>query len=175
MWFWTAAICAALAGTMYGFSTIVTGLTQLQKYAYNALITGLSIVLGLAFAAQFKQYAEMMRWRFLASEYRSLGDFEDVLGCDSYRSTMRILWTGRRKGAWYPSKAQLVAAFWLIVFVAFNVCAALLGLTYSIDVSDKFVFVSSGALKRSPLHPELVSQPPPKKTFLSLLVPFFPT
>jgi hypothetical protein len=145
MWFWTAGICGALAGTMYGFSTIKFGLTQMQKYAYNALITGLSIVLGLAFAAQFKQYAEMMRWRFLASQYRSLSDFEDVLGCDSYRSTLRILWNGRRKGTWYPSKTQVLAAFWLAVFVAFNVCAALLGLTYSIDVSDNFVHISQGA------------------------------
>ena len=146
MWFWTAGICSALAGTMYGFSTIVAGLTQTQKYAYNALITGLSIVLGLAFAAQFKQYAEMMRWRFLASQYRSIQDFEEVLGCDSYRSTLSIMWNGRRAGTWSPSKSQVVAAFWLAVFVAFNTFAALLGLTYSIDVSDTFVSTSYGTL-----------------------------
>ena len=144
MWFWTAGICATLAGIMYGFSTLQYGLSQGQKYAYNALITGFSIVLGLAFAAQFKQYAEMMRWRFLASEYRSLEDFEDVLGCDSYRSTIRIMWNGRRRGQFYPSKTQLIAAFWLVVFVMFNVCAALLGLTYSIDVSDTNVYVTIG-------------------------------
>lgn len=80
MWCPTAFICGALAGTMYGFSTITLGLSQSQKYVYNALVTGLSIVLGLAFAAQFKQYAEMMRWRFLASQYRTLQDFELVLG-----------------------------------------------------------------------------------------------
>ncbi|KIW63340.1 hypothetical protein, variant [Phialophora macrospora] len=129
---------------MYGFSTIETGLTKKQKYVYNALITGMSILLGLAFAAQFKQYAEMMRWRFLASQYRTIQDFEDVLGCDSYRSTLRILWAGRRRGVWYPTKTQLVAAFWILVFVTFNVCAALLGLTYSIDVSTTFVHVSYG-------------------------------
>jgi hypothetical protein len=146
MWLWTAGICGALAGTMYGFSTLQSGLTQTQKYVYNALVTGLSIVLGLAFAAQFKQYAEMMRWRFLASQYRSLQDFEEVLGCDSYRSTLRILWTHRRRGSFLPSKTQLIALFWVVVFVIFNVCAALLGLTYSIDVSTDFVFVSPGML-----------------------------
>ena len=129
---------------MYGFSTISQGLSQGQKYAYNALITGFSIVLGLAFAAQFKQYAEMMRWRFLASQYRSIEDFEDVLGCDSYRNTLRILWSGRRKGQWWPTKSQLIALFWLIVFVVFNVCAALLGLTYSTDVSDTAVHITHG-------------------------------
>ncbi|KIW26001.1 uncharacterized protein PV07_09132 [Cladophialophora immunda] len=144
MWLWTAGICGALAGTMYGFSTIKLGLSQTQKYVYNAMITGLSIVLGLAFAAQFKQYAEMMRWRFLASQYRTIQDFEDVLGCDSYRSTLRIMWSGRRPGTWYPSKAQVVAAIWLLIFVVFNTVAALLGLTYSIDVSDEFVSVGTG-------------------------------
>ncbi|KIW77330.1 hypothetical protein Z517_09776 [Fonsecaea pedrosoi CBS 271.37] len=139
MWLWTAGICGALAGTMYGFSTIKTGLSQTQKYVYNAMITGLSIVLGLAFAAQFKQYAEMMRWRFLASQYRTIQDFEDVLGCDSYRSALRIMWKGRRRGTWYPSKAQVVAAIWILIFVAFNTFAALLGLTYSIDVSEDFL------------------------------------
>jgi hypothetical protein len=144
MWFWTFGICLALFGVLYGFSSVRTGISQGQKLAYNALVTGLSIVLGLAFAAQFKQYAEMMRWRFLASEYRSLEDFEDVLGCDSYRSTMRILWTGRKRGKFYPSKTQLIAVFWLVVFVAFNTCAALLGLTYSIDVDTTFVSTSYG-------------------------------
>ncbi|KIW94893.1 uncharacterized protein Z519_04871 [Cladophialophora bantiana CBS 173.52] len=160
MWFWTAGICGALAGTMYGFSTIKTGLSQTQKYVYNAMITGLSIVLGLAFAAQFKQYAEMMRWRFLASQYRTIQDFEDVLGCDSYRSTLRIMWRGRRPGTWYPSKAQVVAFIWLLIFVAFNTFAALLGLTYSIDVSDEFVSVGKGLVSVADLQ-YIASQPQP--------------
>lgn len=144
MWFGTAFICGALAGTMYGFSQITSGMSQFQKYGYNALVTGLSILLGLAFAAQFKQYAEMMRWRFLASEYRSLADFELVLGCDSYRNTLSIMCGGNRKGTWYPSKTQLIACIWFIIFVVFNVCAALLGLTYSIDVSETAVTTSPG-------------------------------
>ncbi|KIX97307.1 uncharacterized protein Z520_06759 [Fonsecaea multimorphosa CBS 102226] len=160
MWCWTAGICGALAGTMYGFSTIQTGLSHRQKYVYNAMITGLSIVLGLSFAAQFKQFAEMMRWRFLASQYRSLQDFEDVLGCDSYRSTLRIMWSGRRTGTWYPSKAQVVAAVWLLIFVVFNTFAALLGLTYSIDVSDDFVSVNNGIVNVANLQ-YIASQPQP--------------
>ncbi|KAK5051925.1 hypothetical protein LTR84_002728 [Exophiala bonariae] len=144
MWFGTAFVCGALAGTMYGFSRITSGMSQFQKYGYNALVTGLSIVLGLAFAAQFKQYAEMMRWRFLASEYRSLQDFELVLGCDSYRNTLSLMCGGNRKGTWYPSKTQVIACFWFMVFVVFNVCAALLGLTYSIDVSETAISISPG-------------------------------
>ena len=146
MWSGTLIVCAALFGVIYGFSTISNGLTQTQKYAYNALVTGLSIVLGLAFAAQFKQYAEMMRWRFLTAQYRSPQQFEEILDCDSYRSTLRIIFTHwpQGKGRFYPSKAQLMALMWFIVFVAFNVFAALVGLTYSIDVSDTYVHISPG-------------------------------
>ena len=144
MWLITATICGGLAGTIAGFSSLDI-ISQQQKYAYNALVTGLSILLGLAFAAQFKQYCEMMRWRFLASSYRTIDDFEEVLGCDSWRSTLKLIFR-RKKGQWYPTKAQLLATFWLITFIAFNVFAALLGLTYSIDVSDTYVAVAPGTL-----------------------------
>jgi hypothetical protein len=143
MWLITAGICGALAGTIGGFSSLDI-ISQQQKYAYNALVTGLSILLGLAFAAQFKQYCEMMRWRFLASSYRTIDDFEEVLGCDSWRSTLKLIFINRKKGQYYPTKAQLLALFWLIMFIAFNVFAALLGLTYSIDVSDVWVSISEG-------------------------------
>lgn len=144
LWAATAIICGALACAMYGFSRITSGLTQFQKYGYNALVTGLSILLGFSFAAQFGQFAEMMRWRFLASEYRTLQDFELVLGCDSYRNTLRIMFGAGRKGKWYPSKTQVVACLWFLVFIGFNVCAALLGLTYSIDVSESTYTTSPG-------------------------------
>ena len=158
MWSGIVFICAALASTIYGFSTIVTGLTQTQKYAYNALVTGLSIVLGLAFAAQFKQYAEMMRWRFLTSQYRSLEEFEQVLGCDSYRNTFSIMWRHRHPGKWYPSKSQVVAGAWLLVFIAFNVFAALIGLTYSIDVSTNYVHLRHGTSIAAPSCDQALSR-----------------
>lgn len=144
IWCATALVCAALAGAMYGFSTVVTGMSQWQKYGYNAIVTGCSITLGLAFAAQFNQYAEMMRWRFLAAQYRNLRDFELVLGCSSYRNTLQIAFRGWRPGTWYPTKQQIVALCWFSIFVIFNVFVALIGLTYSIDVSDKFVHTVAG-------------------------------
>ncbi|RMZ87161.1 hypothetical protein DV736_g5615, partial [Chaetothyriales sp. CBS 134916] len=144
LWFGTVIVCAAIFGVLYGFSTLQFGLSQTQKYTYNALVTGLSILLGLAFAAQFKQYAEMMRWRFLSARYRKLSHFEDVLDCDSYRSTLRIIFTHRRPGSWLPTKEQVIAGLWFLVFVIFNVFAALIGLTYSIDVSDDYVHLVPG-------------------------------
>ncbi|KIV95223.1 hypothetical protein PV10_02901 [Exophiala mesophila] len=146
IWCVTAFICAVLASTMYGFSTITRGITQWQKYGYNALVTGCSISLGLAFAAQFNQYAEMMRWRFLAAQYRNMRDFELVLGCSSYRNTLQIAFRGWRPGTWYPTKQQIVALCWFSVFVTFNVFVALIGLTYSIDVSNQFMHLVAGEM-----------------------------
>lgn len=121
-----------------------------MKYAYNALVTGLSILLGLAFAAQFKQFCEMMRWRFLASEYRTIDNFDDVLGCDSWRTTLKLIFTGRKKGQFYPAKTQILALVWLVIFIVFNVFVALLGLTYSIDLVDPsdYLDVFKGKLAR---------------------------
>ncbi|RMZ81285.1 hypothetical protein DV737_g2559, partial [Chaetothyriales sp. CBS 132003] len=144
LWFGTVVVCTGIFGVLYGFSTFRFGLSQTHKYTLNALITGLSILLGLAFAAQFKQYAEMMRWRFLSARYRTLGHFEDVLDCDSYRSTLRIIFTHHRPGSWLPTKEQVFAALWFLVFVTFNVFAALIGLTYSIDVSVDYVRLVPG-------------------------------
>lgn len=143
MWMVTALICGALAGVLAGFSSLEI-ITQDQKYAYNACVTGFSILLGLAFAAQFKQYCEMMRWRFLASSYRTIDDFEEVLGCDSWRATLKLIFMGWKKGTFYPAKSQVLAFVWLVIFIAFNVFAALLGLTYSIDVSDTYVDTNKG-------------------------------
>lgn len=85
----------------------------------------------------------MIRWRFLASTYRTLDEFEDVLGCDSWRSTMRLIFKGR-KGQWYPTKAQVLALAWLVIYIILNVVAGLVGLTMSIDVSDTEVMLKSG-------------------------------
>ena len=129
---------------MLGYSKIRPGISRAEKYSFNMLLIGLSICLGLAFAAQFAQFCQMMRWRFLASSYRNLEEFDLVLGCDSMANTVRLIWKGRRKGQWYPTKSQVLAMFWVFVFVAFNVVAALLGLTYSTDVNPDQVDLAYG-------------------------------
>ena len=142
----TIALCAALAGALYGFSTVVTGLSQPQKKGFNALITGLSIVLGLNLASSLKGYAQMMRWRFLASGYRTLQDFELVMQCESQSKVFKLLWAGRTRGQRYPNKTQVLAFTWLGINVALQVVTALLGLTYSINISDKYTHLLRGSL-----------------------------
>ena len=137
MWFGTAVICAGIAVVLAvsQHRSMINGLSSWEKYTFNTLINGLLLILGIAFAAQFKQYCEMMRWRFLASSYRSLDEFDEVMGCDSWRSAIRLIYK-RSKKSWYPNKSQVLAVTWVLIFSIFNVFAALLGLTYGLDPAE---------------------------------------
>jgi hypothetical protein len=140
----TALLCAGLAAVLYGFSTIDGGMSQDQKRGFNALITGLSIIVGLNLSASLKGYASMMRWRFLAAGYRRLQDFELVMQCESQQAVFRLLWAGRTRGHIIPNKTQVLAFIWLTINVALQIVTALLGLTYSIDISERFVYLTHG-------------------------------
>lgn len=102
----TLFLAAALVCTLYGFSTLQYGITDVQKRLFNALITGLSLVLGLNIVSSLKGYAQMMRWRFLASSYRTIQDFELVMQCESQSKAFRLIWGGRTRGRLWPNKTQ---------------------------------------------------------------------
>lgn len=135
-----------MVGTLYGFSTLNYGITDTQKRLFNALVTGLSLVLGFNVASSLKGYAQMMRWRFLASGYRTIQDFELVMQCDSQSKTFRLIWGGRTRGRFWPNKTQMLAFWWIFFFVAVQVIIAMLGLTYSIDISEDYVSLTNGTL-----------------------------
>ena len=114
-------------------------MTNTQKRAYNALVTLFSMLVGLNLASSLKGYAQMMRWRFLASEYRTLQDFELVMQCESQTKVFRLMWAGRTRGRFWPNGVQVLAFLWILINIALQVVTALLGLTYSIDISDNFI------------------------------------
>jgi hypothetical protein len=137
-WIMTAAICAGLVAVLYSYSHKLT-LTQAEKHAFNALVTGLSILLGLNLASSLSGYAQMMRWRLLAAKYRNLQDFELIMNCDSQMKVFRLLWAGRTRGRWgLPNKTQILCFSWLSINTALQVFTALLGLTYSVDTSTSW-------------------------------------
>lgn len=129
---------------VYSVSKSAHGVSISRKHAFNAIITGLSLVLGLNLASSMKTYANMLRWRLLASGYRTLDEFERILECESQLKTLTILWACRTRGRWFPNKIQFAAAVSILINLALQVFTALLGLTYSIDVSEEFVNVQSG-------------------------------
>jgi hypothetical protein len=134
-WAITVSICVALVAVLYRYSNF-QALSQTQKHAFNALVTGLSLSLGLSLASSLRGYALMMRWRLLAAKYRSLQDFDLILSCDDQMKVVRLLWAGRTQGRWWiPNKTQTLCFVWLVINVALQVFTALLGLTYSVDTS----------------------------------------
>lgn len=145
MWLGTALICAGIAAVLATSQHISSknGLLAWQRSLFNTLINGLLLILGIAFAAQFKQYCEMMRWRFLTSSYRTLDEFDEVMSCDSWRSAIRLIYK-RSKKSWYPNKSQVLAVAWVLIFSAFNIFAAALGLTYALEPSEVIVHTSPG-------------------------------
>lgn len=66
------------------------------------------------------------------------------MNCDSQSKVFRLIWAGRTRGQWYPNTTQSLAVFWLLLSVALQVFTALLGLTYSIDVSSEYVHLAYG-------------------------------
>jgi hypothetical protein len=145
-WLITVFLCGALAGTLRGFQYyFATGMGQEQKHAFNGLITGLSIALGINLASSLRGYAQMMRWRFLASAYRHVQEFELVMQCESQMKVLRLFWTARTRGRMLvPNKTQILCFIWIIVNLSLQVLVALLGLTYSIDTSDTWISTQWG-------------------------------
>ncbi|KAL9624858.1 MAG: hypothetical protein Q9160_000905 [Pyrenula sp. 1 TL-2023] len=156
-WLFTAIICGSLAGVLVSYDRR-DFLTTDDKHIFNALVTFLSIILGINLASSLRDYASMLRWRLLASGYRSLQEFDLVLACDSPKKVIRLLWIGRRKVYPYITRTQILAALWLFVNLAAQILVALTGLTYSLDQSDDFVSTKPGLVSVANLSTILESQ-----------------
>ena len=91
----------------------------------------------------------MIRWLILAERYHRLEVFDLILGCDSVMNVLKLLWTGRSKK--HPlglgvltSSVSLGAFAWLIIQLGIAVCVGIIGLTYNLDISSSWVFLTQG-------------------------------
>ena len=138
IWHWsiTSILCGLLAVCLGTFGNL-TAMTVTQVKCFNALIVLLSILLGNNMTASLREYALMLRWKMLASKYRSLAEFDILMRCDSLRRVMRLFWVARTSGgAWFwLNKTQYLCALWLAVNILLQVLVALLGLTYNLNTS----------------------------------------
>ncbi|OAP65651.1 hypothetical protein AYL99_01623 [Fonsecaea erecta] len=135
-WFITSLLCGLLAACLGAFGNLLW-MTVTQVKTFNALIVLLSLFLGNNLTTSLREYATMMRWRMLASKYRSLNEFDLLLRCDSLRKVARLFWVARTPGAvWFwLNTTQWLCALWLVVNVLLQVLVALLGLTYNLNTS----------------------------------------
>jgi hypothetical protein len=135
-WFITLCLCGLLAACLGAFGNLIA-MTVKQVKGFNALIVLISILLGNNLTSSLREYAMMLRWKLLASKYRSLHEFDLLLRCESLRKVMKLFWVMRTPGrAWFwLNKPQMVCALWLGVNVLLQVLVALLGLTYNLNTS----------------------------------------
>lgn len=146
-WFMTASIVAMICIALWGFQQIKP-MDQWLRYTFNAVMTLLSLCLGLAIVTALRSYARLLSWRFLASEYRNLQDFELVMNCDSQSKVLKLLWAGRTQGRFWLNKTQILCIISLGLVIGLQIVIALLGLTYSVDSSDEYTGYVYGNLSR---------------------------
>ncbi|KAK0376646.1 hypothetical protein CLIM01_06006 [Colletotrichum limetticola] len=113
-------------------------MTQTTKRQYNALITGLSIALGLAVASSLNHMVAELRWWILSRRYRSKRKVELILQADNLKHTIALAARSKR---W---SIHLAAVGWLILTIGSQVGLAAIGLCYSTDTADKRALLVPG-------------------------------
>ncbi|KIW31589.1 uncharacterized protein PV07_03219 [Cladophialophora immunda] len=143
-WFNSLVLCVVYFGILYSYSKKQT-ISVPQRRMFNALTTGVSLLLGVNLAASLRSYAKLLRWRMLAACYRPLETFDLVMGCDSLLNVMRLLWKARNQRRRYlPSRTQVLCILWLLVHLAVTILVGIIGLNYNLDTSNDFVLLRKG-------------------------------
>ena len=145
-WLTTLALCASIFGCLWYYHNS-DALQPVQINVFNAIITGLSIALGLNLNGSLKSYARMMRWRLLMARYQPLEQFDLIMGCDRLANVIKLFFKSWGTHVRFlPSLTGLLCLLWIVINVASTVLVASLGLTYSLEPSDKRVNIDNGGL-----------------------------
>ncbi|KAI9739038.1 MAG: hypothetical protein M1834_007250 [Cirrosporium novae-zelandiae] len=139
-WFITFAFCASIAGCLEGYAARQIFDTK-AKHIFNAVITGLSICLGINMGSAFKSMAHNARWWILSRQTYSPLEFDMILSCESLTTLCQLMWVSRKTWRWITIGCCVA---WISVNMAMQVGVALIGLTYNINDDDNWVLVRSG-------------------------------
>lgn len=105
----TLLIVLAILTVLQFYSEEMTIMSTTTKREFNALITGLSIALGLSIARGLNEMVGILRWWILSRRYRSLRKIELILQAESVRHVI-LLACQTRSFRIYAS-----ALFWLLL------------------------------------------------------------
>ncbi|OLN89330.1 hypothetical protein CCHL11_09004 [Colletotrichum chlorophyti] len=111
---------------------------QSTKRMYNALITGLSIALGLAVASSLNHMVAELRWWILSRRYRSKRKVELILAADNLKHTIMLAVRSKR---W---SIHVAALGWLLLSIGSQIGLAALGLCFSTETADKKALLVPG-------------------------------
>ena len=126
-WLGTAFFAALIAIT-FSLYAIKGVITPTQKTTFNAIITALSLALGLNFFEAFKELARLLRWRFLASGHFSVREADLILGLENLINVLKLGWASSRR-LWM----LLFCVTWILLNLSAQVSVALINLTYSLN------------------------------------------
>ena len=98
------------------------------KYIFNAIMTVLSLILGLNFLEAFKDMAKVLRWRVLAKSSYNIQEIDLILGGESLLKLLRLMGVSVRRPL-----LVFACAFWIFLNLAAQGSIAVMGLTYSMD------------------------------------------
>ncbi|TKW55968.1 hypothetical protein CTA1_11352 [Colletotrichum tanaceti] len=136
---WAVTVCIIMS--IYTVIIVYSGRTvmdQTTKRQYNALITGLSIALGLAVASSLNHMVAELRWWILSRRFRSKRKVELILQADNLKHTIMLAVRSKR---W---SIHLAALGWLILTIGSQVGLAAIGLCYSTETADKRALLVPG-------------------------------
>jgi hypothetical protein len=94
-WSITALLVLCLYLTLWRYST-KSVMSQAGKLRFNALVTGISIALGLNIASSLREMALEMRWWILSRRTRSLYEVDLILNSDSPYHLFKLVMTSPR-------------------------------------------------------------------------------
>ncbi|KAH6668242.1 hypothetical protein B0J14DRAFT_157821 [Halenospora varia] len=104
-------------------------MTSAKKRVFNAIVTGLSIALGLSISSGLKAMALEVRWWILSHQKRSLREVDLILHSGSPSQVFMLALVAPRL------KVITCVFIWLLLNIASQVGVATLGLTYSTDMN----------------------------------------
>ena len=123
-----SAFSAALITTTFKIYAIKGVITPTQKTTFNAIITALSLGLGLNFFEAFKELARILRWRFFADAYYSVREVDLILGLENLINVLKHGWASSRRLWMLP-----FCITWILLNLSAQVSIALINLTYSLN------------------------------------------
>ncbi|KAG9230054.1 hypothetical protein BJ875DRAFT_168895 [Amylocarpus encephaloides] len=136
-WVFTVLLCAA-----YAVSTIQWKKrgpqTPNEKKMFNAIITGISIALGLNIASAFKDIALNMRWVILGMKKRSLKEVDLILSADSMLKIFRLAIVSKRP------LVIIACLAWLFINILAQSGLAMISLTFSWETGNNSVSIRPG-------------------------------
>ncbi|KAF2014040.1 hypothetical protein BU24DRAFT_350434 [Aaosphaeria arxii CBS 175.79] len=136
-WLLTVAIAMAIVVVLNFYSASLPIISSSTKHQFNALITGLSIALGLSIAMSFSLMIANLRWWILSRRYHSFRKIDLILQADSLWHVIVLAFKTRR------TAVHLTALFWLTFMLGIQACLATIGLCYSVNVADKSALLTN--------------------------------